>query len=65
MFKRLLAATEMVDFCDAPVTAALKIAKQNNAQLSILHVLESETTKDRRFVFCETFSNRKRNRCQY
>lgn len=50
MFKRLLAATEMVDFCDAPVTAALKIAKQNNAQLSILHVLESGDTKDRRFV---------------
>ena len=50
MFKRLLAATERVDFCDASVLTALKIAEQNNAQLSILHVLESETTKDRRFV---------------
>jgi nucleotide-binding universal stress UspA family protein len=50
MFKRLLAATELVDFCDAPVLTALKIAEQNDAQLSILHVLESDTTKDRRFV---------------
>ena len=50
MFKRLLAATEMVDICDAPVLTALKIAEQNDAQLSILHVLESETIKDRRFV---------------
>ena len=50
MFKRLLVATELVDFCDAPVLTALKIAEQNDAQLSILHVLESETTKDRRFV---------------
>jgi nucleotide-binding universal stress UspA family protein len=50
MFKRLLAATELVDFCDAPVLTALKIAEQNDARLSILHVLESETSKDRRFV---------------
>jgi nucleotide-binding universal stress UspA family protein len=50
MFKKLLAATEVVDFCDAPVLTALRIAEQNNAQLSILHVLESDTTKDRRFV---------------
>ena len=50
MFKRLLAATEMVDFCDSPVFTALKIAGQNDAQLSILHVLESDTTKDRRFL---------------
>ena len=50
MFKRLLVATERLDFCDAPVLTALKIAEQNDAQLSILHVLESETTKDRRYV---------------
>jgi nucleotide-binding universal stress UspA family protein len=50
MFKRLLAATELVDISDAPVIMALKIAQQNDAQLSILHVLESETTKERRFV---------------
>ena len=50
MFKRLLVATELVDFCAAPVLTALKIAAQSDAQLSILHVLESETTKNRRFV---------------
>ena len=50
MFKKLLAATERVDICDVSVLTALKIAEQNDAQLSILHVLESETTKDRRFV---------------
>jgi nucleotide-binding universal stress UspA family protein len=50
MFKRLLVATELVDFCDAPVLTALRIAEQNNARLSILHVLESETSKDRGFV---------------
>ena len=50
MFKKLMAATELVGFCDAPVLTALKIAEQNSAQLSILHVLESENTKDRRFV---------------
>ena len=50
MFKRLLAATELVGVCDAPLLTALRIAEQNNAQLSILHVLESDTTKDRRFV---------------
>jgi nucleotide-binding universal stress UspA family protein len=50
MFKRLLVATERVDVCDAPVLTALRIAEHNNAQLSILHVLESETTKDRHLV---------------
>ena len=50
MFKSLLAATELVDFCDAPVVTALRIAEQNNAQLSILHVLESDTTADHHFV---------------
>ncbi len=32
MFKRLLAASERVNFCDAPVLTALKIAEQNDAQ---------------------------------
>ena len=50
MFKKILVATELVELCDAPVLTALKIAEQNDAQLSILHVLESDTTKDRRFV---------------
>jgi len=50
MFKRLVAATELVDLCAAPVLTALKIAEQNNAQLSILHVLESETAGQRDVV---------------
>jgi nucleotide-binding universal stress UspA family protein len=50
MFKRLVAAAELVDLCAAPVLAALKIAGQSNAQLSILHVLESETTSNRHVV---------------
>ena len=50
MFKRLLVASELVGICDAPVSTALKIAEQNDAQLSVLHVLESYLTKDRRFV---------------
>lgn len=50
MFKRLLAATERVDLCAAPVLTAAKIAEQYDAQLSILHVLESETTEGRRVV---------------
>jgi nucleotide-binding universal stress UspA family protein len=50
MFKKLLAATERVNFCDASLLTALRIAEKNNAQVSILHVLESETTKDRHLV---------------
>lgn len=50
MFKRLVAATELVDLCAAPVLAALKIAEKSNAQLSVLHVLESETTYQRDVV---------------
>ena len=50
MFKKILAATELVELCDAPVLAAMQIARQNNAKLHILHVLESGTCKDRRFV---------------
>jgi hypothetical protein len=29
MFKRILAATELVELCDAPVLTALRIAEQN------------------------------------
>ena len=50
MFKKILAATDLVELCDAPVLTAMKIAEQNNANLHILHILESETSKDRRFV---------------
>ena len=50
MFKKLLVATELVDFCDAPVLTALRIAEQNDSQLSIIHVLESGTSKERHLV---------------
>ncbi len=50
MFKRLVAATELIDLCAAPVLTALKIAEQGDTRLSIVHVLESETTRNRRFV---------------
>ena len=50
MFKNILVATELVEHCDTPVLIAMQIAKQNDAKLHILHVLESETSKDRRFV---------------
>ena len=50
MFKRLVAATELVELCAAPVLAALKIAAQSSARLSILHVLESDTIRRRQVV---------------
>ncbi|MGD2269427.1 MAG: universal stress protein [Desulfobacterales bacterium] len=50
MFKKILAATELVELCDAPVLAAVQVAKRNNSKLNILHVLESDTSKDRCFV---------------
>ena len=40
MFKRVLAATDMLDACDAVVVVALEIAKKNQAKFSILHVME-------------------------
>ena len=41
MFKKVLTATDLLEACDAPVITALEIAKQSNAKLLILHVLES------------------------
>ncbi|MFC1789167.1 universal stress protein [Thermodesulfobacteriota bacterium] len=50
MFKKILAATDLVTFCDAPVLTAAQIAKQNNAKLHILHVLESASAEDRHLI---------------
>jgi nucleotide-binding universal stress UspA family protein len=50
MFKKILAATDLVTFCDAPVLTAAQIAKQNNATLHILHVLESASAEDRHLI---------------
>ncbi|MCD6319087.1 MAG: universal stress protein [Candidatus Desulfofervidaceae bacterium] len=51
MFKKVLTATDLLEACDAAVLTALEIAKQNNAKLYILHVLESPYSgKYRQFV---------------
>jgi nucleotide-binding universal stress UspA family protein len=50
MFKKVLAATDLVTFCDASVLTAVQIAKQNNAKLHILHVLESASAEDRHLI---------------
>jgi nucleotide-binding universal stress UspA family protein len=40
MFKKVLAATDMLKRCDPPVKTAIKIARQNYGEFYILHVLE-------------------------
>ena len=50
MFKNILSATDLVGTCDAPVTAALELAKKNNGHLRILHVLESASSHKRHLV---------------
>jgi nucleotide-binding universal stress UspA family protein len=51
MYKNVLASTDMLDTCDIPVLTAARIAKQYNAKLHILHVLESAYSgKYRQFV---------------
>lgn len=50
MFKRILAASDVLTEMDTPVLTAAKIAEQNNAKLYILHVLESTSTKNRHLV---------------
>jgi nucleotide-binding universal stress UspA family protein len=50
MFKRILAATDMLTDKDTPVLTAAKIAEQNNAKLYILHVLESASSENRQLI---------------
>ena len=50
MFKRILAATDVLTATDTPVLTAAKIAEQNNAKLYILHVLESTSTENRHLI---------------
>ncbi len=51
MYKNILVATDMLAVCDTAVLTAAEIAKQNNAKLYILHVLESAYSgKYRQFV---------------
>jgi len=50
MFEKILSATDLVESRDAPTTAAQAIAKQNKANLYLLHVLESSSSRDRHLV---------------
>ena len=50
MFKRILAASDVMTEMDAPVLTAAKIAERNNAKLYILHVLESTSIENRHLV---------------
>jgi nucleotide-binding universal stress UspA family protein len=50
MFNQIVAATDMVAIRDAPVVSATRMARQNGARLSLLHVMESASTENRRMV---------------
>ena len=50
MFKTILAATDQVDERDPLVETAAQLAAANRGRLSILHVLESASTRNRRRV---------------
>jgi len=47
MFKRILAASDVLTVMDTTILTAAKIAEQNNSKLYILHVLESTSTENR------------------
>jgi nucleotide-binding universal stress UspA family protein len=50
MFKRILAATDIVATGDAPVISAARMARQQTARLYLLHVMESASTDNRRLI---------------
>jgi nucleotide-binding universal stress UspA family protein len=50
MFTNVLAASDRVTVCDAPVLTAARIAEQNNAKLHIIHVLESASSDNRHLI---------------
>jgi nucleotide-binding universal stress UspA family protein len=50
MFKIVLVATDMSEACDAAVSTALEIVKQNNGRLQVLHVLESASAVNRNVI---------------
>lgn len=50
MFKRIIAATDLVLTPDPPVLAAAGLARQEQASLLLLHIMESASTEDRRRV---------------
>jgi len=50
MFNRILAATDVVTAPDAPVATAARLARQYHARLFLLHVMESASTQNRRWI---------------
>lgn len=50
MFNQILAATDMVTIADASVISAARIARQQDARLYLLHVMESASTENRRLI---------------
>jgi nucleotide-binding universal stress UspA family protein len=50
MFKRIIAATDLVNRRDAPVISAARLARQQGARLYVLHVMESASEENRRRV---------------
>jgi nucleotide-binding universal stress UspA family protein len=50
MFNKVLSATDMVSTVDAPVVSAARLARQHDARLHLLHVLESASTDNRRLI---------------
>jgi nucleotide-binding universal stress UspA family protein len=50
MFKRILAASDVLTTKDTTILTAVKIAERNNARLFLLHVLESTSAENRYLI---------------
>ena len=50
MFSKILVATDILATVDALVLTAARLARQNDARLYLLHVMESSSTDNRRLV---------------
>lgn len=50
MFNRIVAATDIVTTTDAPVISAARLARQQDARIYLLHVMESASTENRRLI---------------
>jgi len=50
MFRKILAATDLPNICDAPCVTGARLAVLNKACLQILHVLESASAENRHLV---------------
>ena len=50
MFSKILVATDILASVDALVLTAARLARQNDARLYLLHVMESSSTENRRLI---------------